>query len=188
MVLLDEPFSALDAALRDDLRADVCDLLRKSNATAILVTHDREEALVSADVVALMREGQIIQQGSPEDVYSKPISPAIAISTGDALVLDATKLADGSTSYLFNQSTGATIESGHVVIRPEEIKLNRNLIGALSVGRISKIDYYGHDAMVTIDIAGKTLNVRIPGPFDYTVGEEVSLEHAGPVRYFATAD
>ncbi len=185
MVLLDEPFSALDAALRDDLRADVCDLLRKSNTTAILVTHDREEALVSADVVALMRDGQIIQQGSPEDVYSKPISPAIAISTGDALVLDATKLADGSTSYLFNQSTGAAIESGHVVIRPEEIKLNRNLIGALSVGRISKIDYYGHDAMVTIDIAGKTLNVRIPGPFDYTVGEEVSLEHAGPVRFFA---
>ena len=187
MVLLDEPFSALDAALRDDLRADVCDLLRKSNTTAILVTHDREEALVSADVVALMRDGQIIQQGSPEAVYSKPISPAIAISTGDALVLDATKLADGSTSYLFNQSTGATIESGHVVIRPEEIKINRNLIGAQSVGRISKIDYYGHDAMVTIDIAGKTLNVRIPGPFDYTVGEEVSLEHAGPVRFFSAA-
>jgi iron(III) transport system ATP-binding protein len=118
-------------------------------------------------------------------VYSKPISPAIAISTGDALVLDATKHADGGTSYLFNQSTGAAIETGHIVIRPEEIKLNRNLIGAQSVGRISKIDYYGHDAMVTIDITGKTLNVRIPGPFDYTVGEEVSLEHAGPVRFFA---
>ena len=62
IVLLDEPFSALDAALRGDLRADVIDLLRKSNTTAILVTHDREEALVSADVVALMRDGQIIQQ------------------------------------------------------------------------------------------------------------------------------
>jgi iron(III) transport system ATP-binding protein len=166
------------------LRADVIDLLRKSNTTAILVTHDREEALVSADVVALMRDGQIIQQGSPESVYSTPISPAMAISTGDALVLDAAQAADGSTSYLFNSKTVAT-PNGHIVIRPEEIKLDRNLSGAQSVGRISKIDYYGHDAMVTVTCAGQVLKVRIPGPFDYAVGEEVSLEHAGPVRFFA---
>ena len=186
IVLLDEPFSALDAALRGDLRADVIDLLRKSNTTAILVTHDREEALVSADVVALMRDGQIIQQGSPEAVYGQPISPAIAISTGDALVLDASKLADGSTSYLFNQSKGAVVETGQIVIRPEEIKLDRTISDNSLKGRISKIDYYGHDAMVSIEIAGNSLMVRIPGPFDYTVGEEVSLEHAGPVRYFAS--
>jgi iron(III) transport system ATP-binding protein len=188
IVLLDEPFSALDAALRGDLRTDVIDLLRKSNATAILVTHDREEALVSADVVALMRDGQIIQQGSPESVYSTPISPAMAISTGDALVLDASKMADGTTSYLLSPKTNSTlVELGHIVIRPEEIKLDRNLSGAQSVGRISKIDYYGHDAMVTLDCAGQVLKVRIPGPFDYAVGEEVSLEHAGPVRYFSSA-
>jgi iron(III) transport system ATP-binding protein len=152
-----------------------------------LVTHDREEALVSADVVALMRDGQIIQQGSPESVYSTPISPAMAISTGDALVLDASKLADGSTSYLFSRATNSTVvEAGHIVIRPEEIKLDRNLTGAQSIGRISKIDYYGHDAMVTLDCAGQILKVRIPGPFDYAVGEEVSLEHAGPVRFFSS--
>jgi iron(III) transport system ATP-binding protein len=173
--------------LRGDLRADVIDLLRKSNATAILVTHDREEALVSADVVALMRDGQIIQQGTPEAVYSTPISPAMAISTGDALVLDASKMADGTTSYLFSPATKSTlVESGHIVIRPEEIKLDRNLAGAQSIGRISKIDYYGHDAMVTLDCGGQVLKVRIPGPFDYAVGEEVSLEHAGPVRFFAS--
>jgi iron(III) transport system ATP-binding protein len=187
IVLLDEPFSALDAALRGDLRADVIDLLRKSNATAILVTHDREEALVSADVVALMRDGQIIQQGSPEAVYSTPISPAMAVSTGDALVLDASKMADGSTSYLFNQSTGTAIASGHIVIRPEEIKIERNISATSPKGRISKIDYYGHDAMVSIDVAGNSLKVRIPGPFDYTVGEEVSLQHAGPVRFYSNA-
>jgi iron(III) transport system ATP-binding protein len=186
MVLLDEPFSALDATLRDDLRADVCDLLRKSNATAILVTHDREEALVSADVVALMRDGQIIQQGSPEAVYSTPISPAMAVSTGDALVLDASQAADGSTTYLFNSNTPVT-PNGQIVIRPEEIKLDRNLIGAQSIGRISKIDYYGHDAMVSLEIAGQSIKVRIPGPFDYAVGEEVAVSHAGPVRFFSTA-
>jgi iron(III) transport system ATP-binding protein len=187
IVLLDEPFSALDAALRGDLRSDVIDLLRKSNATAILVTHDREEALVSADVVALMRAGQIIQQGSPEAVYSTPISPAIAISTGDALVLAASKLADGSTSYLFNSSSQSpAIESGHIVIRPEEIKLNRQLSASTPTGRIVNIDYYGHDAMVSVDIAGQSIKVRIPGPFDYVVGEEVAVNHAGPVRFFAS--
>lgn len=187
IVLLDEPFSALDAALRGDLRSDVIDLLRKSNATAILVTHDREEALVSADIVALMRDGQIIQQGSPEAVYSTPISAAIAISTGDALVLDAFKLADGSTSYLFNSSSQSpSIESGHIVIRPEEIKLNRQLSASTPTGRIVNIDYYGHDAMVSVDIAGHSIKVRIPGPFDYLVGEEVAVNHAGPVRFFSS--
>lgn len=187
IVLLDEPFSALDAALRSDLRSDVIDLLRKSNITAILVTHDREEALVSADIVALMRDGQIIQQGSPEAVYSTPISPAIAISTGDALVLAASKLADGSTSYLFNSSSQSpSIESGHIVIRPEEIKLNRQLSASTSTGRIVNIDYYGHDAMVSVDIAGQSIKVRIPGPFDYVLGEQVAVNHTGPVRFFSS--
>ena len=187
IVLLDEPFSALDAALRGDLRADVIDLLRKSNATAILVTHDREEALVSADVVALMRDGQIVQQGSPEAVYSKPISPSIAISTGDALVLNASQNADGSTAYLFNSSNVAS-PNGQIVIRPEEIQIDRTLSATSPKGRISKIDYYGHDAMVTVDVQGQSVKVRIPGPFDFAVGEEVSVHHTGPVRFFAKAE
>ena len=188
IVLLDEPFSALDEALRDDLRSDVINLLRASKTTAILVTHDREEALVSADVVALMRAGKIVQQGSPEAVYSKPISPAIAVSTGDALVLDAQQLADGSTSYLFNPSAvGTSSESGQIVIRPEEISLDRTLSAASPRGHISKIDYYGHDAMVTVEVAGQSIKVRIPGPFDFVVGEEVGVHHTGPVRFFATA-
>ena len=189
IVLLDEPFSALDEALRDDLRSDVINLLRASKTTAILVTHDREEALVSADVVALMRAGKIVQQGSPEAVYSKPISPAIAVSTGDALVLDAQRLADGSTSYLFNPAAvGASSESGQIVIRPEEITIDRALSATSPKGRISKIDYYGHDAMVTVEVAGQSIKVRIPGPFDFLVGEEVGVHHTGPVRFFAKAE
>lgn len=184
IVLLDEPFSALDAALRGDLRSDVIDLLRASNTTAILVTHDREEALVSADVVALMREGKIVQQGSPESVYSKPISPSIAISTGDALVLNASQKSDGSTEYLFN-SAKVTSPNGQIVIRPEEIQIDRASSTTSPKGRISKIDYYGHDAMVTVDVQGQAVKVRIPGPFDFAVGEEVSVVHTGPVRFFA---
>ena len=183
IVLLDEPFSALDAALRGDLRSDVIDLLRASNTTAILVTHDREEALVSADVVALMREGKIVQQGSPEDVYSKPLSPSAAISTGDTLVLDAAQSADGTTSYLFNSGQDVT-PNGKIVIRPEEIRIDASSSHSPK-GRISKIDYYGHDAMVTVDVQGQLVKVRIPGPFDFEVGQEVSVVHTGPVRFFA---
>jgi iron(III) transport system ATP-binding protein len=184
--LLDEPFSALDAELRADLRSDVIDLLRAQNTTAILVTHDREEALVSADVVALMREGKIIQQGTPEAVYSTPISLETAIGTGDALVLAAAKMADGGTAYLFNSAAkGAAVEKGHIVIRPEEIKIDRDLSKATAIGLIEKIDYYGHDAMITVDVSGEALKIRIPGPFDFVLGEKVSLHHAGPIRFFA---
>jgi iron(III) transport system ATP-binding protein len=162
------------------------DLLRAQNTTAILVTHDREEALVSADIVALMRGGKIIQQGTPEAVYSAPISLETAIGTGDALVLAAAKMADGNTTYLFNSTTaGAEVERGHIVIRPEEIKIDRDLSTATAVGLIEKIDYYGHDAMVSVDISGQKLRVRIPGPFDFVLGERVSVHHAGPVRFFA---
>jgi iron(III) transport system ATP-binding protein len=189
IVLLDEPFSALDAELRGDLRSDVIQLLRSQNTTAILVTHDREEALVSADIVALMRDGQIVQQGTPEQVYSLPISPSIAISTGDALVLDAAQGADGSTHYLFNKGDSAQLNGvkGEIVIRPEEIKISREITSQSISGAISKIDYYGHDAMISIRINGQVVVVRIPGPFDYEVGDQVSLEHIGPVRFFASA-
>ena len=98
--------------------------------------------------------------------------------------MDATQAADGSTAYLFN-SKAVLAPNGHIVIRPEEIKLDRNLVGAQSVGRISKIDYYGHDAMVTVEFQGQSIKVRIPGPFDYAVGEDVAVNHAGPVRFFA---
>ena len=189
IVLLDEPFSALDAELRGDLRSDVIQLLRSQNTTAILVTHDREEALVSADIVALMRDGQIVQQGTPEQVYSLPISPSIAISTGDALVLEAAQSTDGSTYYLFNEGASAQLNGvrGEIVIRPEEIKISRDITPQSISGAISKIDYYGHDAMISIRINGQVVVVRIPGPFDYEVGDQVSLEHVGPVRFFASS-
>ena len=186
IVLLDEPFAALDETLRDELRSDVINLLRASKTTAILVTHDREEALVSGDVVALMRDGKIVQQGPPESVYSQPSSPSVAVSTGDTLVLDAKQFADGSIAYLFNTNTdvGAS-ESGQIVIRQEEIRVERTHSATSPKGRISKIDYYGHDAMLTVEVQGHSIKARIPCPFDFVIGEEISVLHSGPIRFFA---
>lgn len=188
MILLDEPFSALDAELRNELRTDVVALLRAQGTTAILVTHDREEALVSSDKVVLMRDGKIAQMGTPEEVYESPISPSIAVSTGDALVLDAHKFSNGSISYAISPSNAGQTpsESGFVVIRPEEISIKK--AGTTGVAAILiQLDYYGHDAMLVLKIANdeKLIRARISGAVDFKVGDTVSIEHQGPVRFFA---
>lgn len=189
MVLLDEPFSALDAQLRGELRSDVVSLLRAAGTTAILVTHDREEALVSADRVVLMRDGKIAQHGTPEDVYEKPASASIAISTGDALVLDGIRYSDGSTSYALHPFEGnsSTGQLGDVVIRPEELQLLREPSDHTVAGTISKVDYYGHDAVLEVVLSkdSKKISARIAAPVNFSVGEQVFVEHTGPIRFFA---
>lgn len=188
LILLDEPFSALDAVLRDELRTEVVGLLRELGSTAILVTHDREEALVSSDRVILMRDGQVAQDGTPEEVYESPISPEIAASTGDVLILAAHKSGDGTTSYPLS-TIGYTqfgSENGYVVIRPEEIRVSTSANDGLE-GSLIQIDYYGHDAMLTVRISQTTtpIKARVAGPAEFSVGQKVYLQHLGPVRFFS---
>ena len=190
MVLLDEPFSALDAELRNELRSEVVALLRKQGTTAILVTHDREEALVSSDKVVLMREGKIAQYGTPEEVYESPVSPSVAVSTGDALILNAEQAGDGSTRYAIsaNESISkiAMLSNGYVVIRPEEISVSKNSQQGIA-GTLIQLDYYGHDAMLVVKLANSSeiIRARVAGPMDFEVGDTVSVEHRGPIRFFA---
>jgi iron(III) transport system ATP-binding protein len=87
VVLLDEPFANLDASLRDDLRGDVVAALRARGTSAVLVTHDRDEALQLGDRVAVMRDGRILQVGEPEAVYEEPVDRFVAAFLGDAAFL-----------------------------------------------------------------------------------------------------
>jgi iron(III) transport system ATP-binding protein len=190
MVLLDEPFSALDAELRNELRSEVVALLRKQGTTAILVTHDREEALVSSDKVVLMRDGKIAQYGTPEEVYESPVSPSVAVSTGDALILKAEQSHNGSTRYaissLESESKNAIASNGYVVIRPEEISVSKD--SSLGVaGTLIQLDYYGHDAMLVIKLenGSEIIRARVAGPMDFEVGDIVKVEHRGPIRFFS---
>ena len=89
IVLLDEPFSSLDASLRASVRAEVHDVLRQTGATSILVTHDQDEALSMADQVAVLRHGVIAQLGTPADIYQRPLDPALARFLGESNVLHA---------------------------------------------------------------------------------------------------
>ena len=188
LILLDEPFSALDAVLRDELRTEVVGLLRKLGSTAILVTHDREEALVSSDRVILMRSGRVVQNGTPEEVYETPISPEIAASTGDVLILPAQKLENGETLYplSLNGVLAQGSDTGFVVIRPEEIQVSSANLDGIE-GSLVNVDYYGHDAMLTVEIAGSLTQIkaRVVGPTQFVIGQKVYLKHLGPVRYFA---
>lgn len=199
IVLLDEPFSNLDYALRAEISDEVVSLLKKTKTTSLMVTHDREDALVSADLIALMREGRVVQSGSPETVYMKPLNAEIAESTGDILEIPAIKL-PGQSSERFElisplhrssapKSGSKEIgEAGALLIRPEEIKVHEPKEN-LPRATITQVHYYGHDAVLELAIAGfeQELKVRVAGPANYLanylVGKEVSLEHVGPIRW-----
>ncbi len=88
LVLLDEPFASLDAHLRASVRADVQQICLSAGTTAILVTHDQDEALSMADRVAVLRDGRIVQYAAPQDLYMRPADPALALFVGDANLID----------------------------------------------------------------------------------------------------
>jgi len=189
VVLLDEPFSALDAALRSELREEVTSLLKKRGATTLMVTHDREEALVTADMIALMRDGKIVQHGAPDEVYSTPTTPYAALSTGDALVLPARRDGENFFHPLSASLSPEGSESGILVIRPEEITLSKSS----SAGQraiVTKVEYYGHDAVVEFGLIESaylgTLKARVAGKVHFTPGESIFVSHDGPVRWFST--
>nr|BFE83101.1 hypothetical protein GCM10020093_057020 [Planobispora longispora] len=100
VVLLDEPFNALDRSLRVSVRDEVRAALKRAGATAVLVTHDQEEALSMADTVAVMREGRIVQEGAPSSIYAAPRDLGVATFVGEAVVLTASRGRDTVTCEL----------------------------------------------------------------------------------------
>ncbi len=96
VLLLDEPFSSLDASLRGVVREEVHQLLREQGATTVLVTHDQEEALSLADSVAVLRGGQIVQHAAPSEIYEAPVDHELASFLGAVNLVDAE--IDGATA------------------------------------------------------------------------------------------
>jgi iron(III) transport system ATP-binding protein len=191
IVLLDEPFSNLDYALRAEVSGEVVSLLKKTKTTSLMVTHDREDALVSADLIALMRDGEVVQAGSPESVYMNPISAQIAESTGDILELPAIRVARrhfiSALHPLAKKPVGKS-ENGFLLVRPEEIRVVKEKRGKgkrFTTATITQIHYYGHDAVLELGLTGlsKELKVRVSGPLEFEVGKSVYLEHVGPIRW-----
>jgi iron(III) transport system ATP-binding protein len=168
IVLLDEPFAALDPELRATTRADVKAALAAVGATAVLVTHDQDEALSLADEVAILAGGRIAQSGAPQRIYRAPVDAGIARFLGDANLLPArlngthaeTDL--GLLRLTASQPAGAAAEQGMVLIRPEEVCLcGEGECQGLLTARVEAIEYYGHDARITLSVEGRAAGLRL---------------------------
>lgn len=176
VLLLDEPFSNLDSALRVGVRTEVHRLLVELGITSIFVTHDQEEAFVLGDQVAVMQDGRIEQIGSPQDIYRTPSSPWIASFVGEVNVLEGTGSGDVVDTVL-GPLPLAVPDTGsvRVLVRPEDLSLESN-----GPNTVTLTEYYGHDMMVTVAINGSTeVQVRAPARASWTRGDQVSVAYIG---------
>lgn len=187
VILLDEPFASLDAALRSSLRDEVAGILREAGASALLVTHDQQEALSLADVVVVMRDGIVEQTGSPETVYARPATRWVAEFLGAADVLPGQVAGDTVECELGRfpvVDDGRHEGAVQVVIRPEAVEL-QPLDGeraAAAPARVLGSSFFGHDQVVQVELAsGRHVQSRNPGYRAWPVGDHVDVVVQGPV-------
>ncbi|MFF9012047.1 ABC transporter ATP-binding protein [Streptomyces sp. NPDC014870] len=182
LVLLDEPFSALDTGLREAVRADVRAVLRDSGATGLLVTHDQQEALSTADLVAVLNKGRVAQCATPRDLYHRPADPWVATFVGEAVLISATAERSTATTALGRVplAAPAALRDGVVLLRPEQLRLTPPA-DAVAEGTVTEVRFHGHDALltVTVDALDTPLKVRTPGPVAVRPGERVGLAVTG---------
>jgi len=185
LVLLDEPFSALDAGLRSQVRADVRASLRAAGATSLLVTHDQQEALSVADVVAVVRDGRVVQAASPAELYTRPADLGVATFVGEAVVLQGVGGPDHVDSPLGRlTATHAVLGPVDVVLRPEQLEIDPPDLEGVQAA-VTDLHFYGHDALVRLSLpGGHTATARTPGFPLPTVGDVVRVACRGPVTVF----
>jgi len=185
VVLLDEPFSSLDAGLRDETGRAVIQALQASGATAVLVTHDQDEALSLADQVAVMRAGRVAQVGPPREVYEQPVDRGVAEFVGAAVVLEAQLAGATASSALGDLTVSGEPRDGAglVLVRPEQVVLGSPQ-DAGHRARVVEVGYHGHDASVRLRLEPDGVEVlsRIAGSTAPAVGDVVGVEVRGPAR------
>ena len=177
LMLLDEPFSALDAGLRVATRRAVAKVLNEAGVTTILVTHDQAEALSFADQVAVMRGGRLAQIGNPFVVYTRPANRATAEFLGDAVILDAWLEGSLATCSLGGIPVRRPPAQGRVqlMLRPEQIRIAED--GPIR-GIVMDTDYFGPETTVRLklavppELAGAMPDHRYPGG-----GEVITIRH-----------
>ena len=193
VILLDEPFTALDAALRVRLRAEVRELLRGLGTTALLITHDQEEALSTADLVAVLRDGRIVQVGTPLEVYDVPADLDVARFVGDAVELPAVATGGRVACALGDipMHADTSVEGDAVVVlRPEQLVLSCPVEpngGVPGGGVVRETSYHGHDSLLRVELADGTLiPVRVPGGTPPPrPGDAVVVSVTGPGRVYS---
>ena len=191
VVLLDEPFSSLDASLREDTGRAVARALRAAGAAALLVTHDQGEALSLADQVAVMMDGAFLQVASPTDVYLRPAEPRVASFLGHASLLTA-KVGSDDEAYcaLGPLPLQAPVEPGlaRVAVRAEQIQI-RPTDAEGAAAEVIDVSFYGHDATVRVRLeSGEDLAARTPATTVPAAGDRVRVAVVGEVVAFPADD
>jgi iron(III) transport system ATP-binding protein len=180
VVLLDEPFSALDAGLREELRADVRASLRAAGATALLVTHDQEEALGMADLVAVLRDGAVAQLARPQTIYNSPADLGVALFVGEAITFEGIARSGQVETPLGTLPTNGD-GPGTVLLRPEQLLLGNDGIASI----VDDVLFHGHDATVLLRLAdGTHLRSRVQGRVPVRAGDSVSVSVEGSALFF----
>jgi iron(III) transport system ATP-binding protein len=180
-LLLDEPFSSLDATLRERLVADTRALLKSLGATALVVTHDQQDAFALADRVGLMRDGRLEQWGTPYDLYHRPLSRFAAEFVGQASFLPAccggsgalqTELGPLQSGHADNACSGAV----DVLLRPDDV-VHDDL--ALLKARIVERVFRGAEFLYTLELpSGRRVLSLVPSHHDHRIGESIGVRLA----------
>ena len=193
LVLLDEPFSALDPSLRATVREEVRGILAETGITTLLVTHDQEEALSIADQVAVLRDGVVAQFGSPHQLYHDPVDLEMARFLGDANLVDGMVEGQKVTTALGAMAlrssgdvTPPPAGPAVVLLRPEQIVLSADQDAAGVRGRIVRSEFYGHDSLIDVVCdqlrLGGHIRVRVQGATRLKEGTEVAVSASGDAQ------
>jgi iron(III) transport system ATP-binding protein len=186
VILLDEPFSNLDAELRAAVRSEVRQILADAGATAVLVTHDQEEALSLADRVAVMWQGKIVQVATPEELYHRPVSRQIGVFVGDAQFLPGEGrgrrvLTELGELPVHGSATGPV----DVMLRPESLRLAPPTEAQAANATVLTRLFYGHDQVMRVRLdTGGTVNVRLGTYGGIRPGDRVHVGVRGAVLTF----
>ncbi len=177
LVLMDEPFSGLDAMLRDSTRKEVREILKKSGMSAILVTHDQEEALSFADRVAVMNNGRIEQVGTPEEVYYKPQTQFVAQFLGRTNLFRAYADGGNEVDTQFGQVRLNRSAEGLILcsIRPEHLGISKATNGE-ECGTILGREFRGHDITYHVLFRGDRYIVHTDNREVFSVDDKVIMK------------
>jgi len=181
LMLLDEPFSALDTGLRAATRKATADLLDHAGVASILVTHDQQEALSFASQIAVIREGRFAQVGSPVEVYSHPVDEATALFLGDALIFRAQVSGGVASSPLGNIPVDNPLAKGEkrIMLRPEQVQVTPLAPGVTPAQpvTIAGVDFTGYLSTLMLSSPGwpEALQVKTVSRQNWQVNMPVQL-------------
>ncbi|HVT21595.1 MAG TPA: ABC transporter ATP-binding protein [Mycobacteriales bacterium] len=191
VVLLDEPFSSLDASLRVSLGQDIAHILGETRTTTVLVTHDQDEAMSLAHRIALLRDGRIAALAAPRELYQDPPDLRTAEAIGQANVVAGTVTRGRGRCAMgpVKLRRGATpIPDGPcmLLLRPEQLAVHLEPASNAAAATVDDVTFFGHDALARVHLhnGAETVLVRVGGDLALQPGQPVWVAVTGPASVF----